>query len=82
MRCLMAIALLLAGCQNECQQICLDMADYAESDCDKTFSEDQIDECLKSFADPTEKQLDNCATYGSRISEEWSCEDIGDYFKK
>ncbi len=80
MRLLIAAALLLTGCQNECQQICQNMADYAESDCDKSFPEAQIDACLVKYADATEKELETCTSYGNTISEEWSCADIGEYF--
>ncbi len=82
MRLIIAAALMLTGCQNECQQVCLTMADYAETDCEKTFPEAQVDACLEKFSTATEKELETCATYGDRVSEEWSCADIGEYFDK
>ncbi len=82
MRFFIAATFLLTGCQNECQQVCLNMADYAESPCKKTFPEAQIDACLEKYADATEKELATCSAYGSTIAEEWSCDDIEEYFGK
>ena len=80
MRFIIFATALLAGCQNECQQVCLDMAEYAETDCEKTFKDAQVDSCLEKYSEATEKELETCATYGDKISEEWSCADIGEYF--
>ena len=80
MRPIIFAIVVLTGCQNECQQVCLDMADYAETDCDKTFKDAQVDACLEKYSEATDKELDTCATYGDRIAEEWTCGDIGEYF--
>lgn len=80
MRLIIFATALLTGCQNECQQICLDMADYAESDCEQTFKEGQIDTCLENYSEASDKQLATCATYGDTISEEWTCSEIEQYF--
>jgi hypothetical protein len=80
MRTIIFAIALLTGCQNTCQQLCLDMADYAESDCDQTFKDTEMDSCLEKYSEASEKELDTCATYGDKISEEWSCSDIGAYF--
>jgi len=68
MRTIIFAIALLTGCQNTCQQLCLDMADYAESDCDQTFKDTEMDSCLEKYSEASEKELDTCATYGDKIS--------------
>jgi hypothetical protein len=73
---------LLSGCANECQQVCNEMADWAENECDKEFSKEEINECYTNFANDevSDAQLADCAEYKDRIDEEWTCEDISVYF--
>jgi hypothetical protein len=74
---------LLTGCRNDCQQVCSDIADYAADECGEEFSRAEISECMSAYKkkDLSDAQLDDCKEYGSRIEEEWTCEDIGEYFE-
>ena len=80
MRFILGITILLAGCRNECQQLCLDMADYAESDCKKPFPDNQVKACQDKYASAVEQTLDACETYRPTLKEEWTCDDIKQYF--
>lgn len=46
---LLAAALALGGCNNDCQRLCAEMADYW-AECGLAFGEDDVSECRKSFA--------------------------------
>jgi hypothetical protein len=71
------------GCSNPCQAICMDMASYAE-DCGYTVADGELDDCVEAFksAKLPEGQKDVCREHGSNLEEEWSCQDVGDYFGK
>lgn len=79
-----AAVLLLAGagCKNECQKICTDMADYAADSCGQEFSKDEIKACVKAnkrsaLAEGVE---DVCEETRPFLTEEWTCDDIAEYF--
>jgi len=80
---MLATLTLLSGCANECQQVCNEMADWADSECSKEFSKDQINECYTKYSGDqvSDAQLADCAEYKDRIDEEWTCDDIADYFE-
>ena len=69
------------GCSNPCQAICHDMADYAEQ-CGFTVVDGELDACMDSFsnANLSDGQKDVCREHGSNLEEEWTCQDVGDYF--
>jgi hypothetical protein len=84
---LAAVALVLAlgtACHNACQDICDEMANYAEDKCGFTVGADQIAACVDAEAG---KNLDRddrqaCRQFGNRrsIDAEWGCEELADYF--
>ncbi len=78
----LSLLTLLLGCRNECQQICTDMAKYAEDDCGETVDKEQINTCMADYRrrNLSAEQLDACAEYGDRIEEEWTCDDLAEYF--
>jgi hypothetical protein len=81
MRLILGICLLLSGCRNDCQQLCLEMAEYAESECNKTFPDAQLKSCQEKYADASDQKLEACASYGPRLKDEWEgCDQINEYF--
>jgi hypothetical protein len=44
----LTLPLLLAGCLNECQQLCNEMGDYW-ADCNLPFGDAEVADCRKSF---------------------------------
>ena len=83
LRCLIPVIALLAGCANECQELCNNMADWAETECDKTFPKEQINDCLATYSNDnvSETQLADCGEYNERIDEEWTCDELDSYFE-
>ena len=75
--------LLLSGCRNDCQQVCQNMADVAKSECNKEFSQEEINGCMDTYRKKnlTAEQLDTCEEYGDTIAKEWDCEEIELYLK-
>lgn len=69
------------GCSNPCQAICHDMADYAEQ-CGFTVVDGELDACMDSFSNANlpDGQKDVCREHGGNLEEEWTCQDVGDYF--
>jgi hypothetical protein len=79
-----SIALLpLGACRNSCQQVCVEMAKYAEDECGLTVPDEQIDACIDAQAgDASRDNRGVCRDYGnpSSIEQEWGCEELADYF--
>jgi hypothetical protein len=83
----LALAAALPGCQNECQQTCQDMAAYAE-ECGQEFPGEQLRQCRKDFArsaitdrgEDLETALQACEDARPLLREEWTCDDIAEYF--
>ena len=76
------LLLLLAGCNNPCQQLCVRMAAYAE-ECGFTVSDAELDACLTQeadIADAEERKV--CADYGNAetIRQRLSCDDLAEYW--
>lgn len=73
------LLLLAAGCNNPCQQLCTEMARYAE-ECDLTVDKNDILICQEDLArsDLAEGDLETCADWGDpdAIREWWTCEDL------
>ncbi len=78
---LLAAALLLGGCKNECQQLCNDIADYAV-ECGFEFSKEEIKAC--EDANKAQLRGDNalavCEDTRPFLPEEWSCDEVSEYF--
>lgn len=70
-----------AGCNNPCQQVCLEMASYAE-ECNLTVTNDAIDACREGYSDASSEELDQCRGWNEpdQIREWWSCEDVSENF--
>jgi hypothetical protein len=79
----MFVLLLLAACNNACQQICDELAAYAEDDCGLTVSQDQVSECKKSQADLEAGQNEACMEVADPeyIREWWTCDELAENFQ-
>ncbi len=83
LRCLIPVITLLTGCANDCQDLCNNMADWAETECGQTFSKEDVNDCLSTYSNDnvSETQLADCAEYNERIDEEWTCDELDSYFE-
>jgi hypothetical protein len=70
-----------AGCRNPCQQVCAEMADYAE-ECSLPVTDADLDACLDRHAEPAPEDGDTCREFGDPdvIRAQWSCEDLERYW--
>lgn len=71
-----------AGCRNNCQQLCQEMADYASEDCGEEFTKDQVKSCMETYHN---REIDDdldavCEDISPTLREEWTCEDVKEYF--
>lgn len=72
---------LLSGCSGNCQQLCENMAEFAESDCDISVPESQLNDCIAEFEDPSDANEKACETHQNIKNEEgWTCELVEKYF--
>ncbi len=80
---LLLLALPLGGCRNSCQQLCVDIADYALESCNLQFTDEEMDTCLSDFArsELERSDLESCEEAAPYLEEEWSCDDLREYFK-
>lgn len=80
----MLVLLVLAACNNACQQICVEMANYAESDeCGLNVTDEQVAECQKAQADLPEGRNEQCMEVADPdyIREWWTCDELAENFK-
>ncbi len=80
---ILAFSILIAGCHNPCQDLCKEMASFAEDDCQKTLSDGEIRTCIR---DHTRDQLNEgdiavCVEFTDTVSQEWDCADVEPYFE-
>lgn len=80
MRLWILLAALLGGCNNPCQQLCLEIADYA-SECGYTVSAEDLSECRATYA--ASEQTDACTeSLDADVREWWTCDDVAENFQK
>ena len=84
MRALLIIPLLLlGGClRNACQDLCYELSDYAE-ECGFEFSKEELRTCVSDHGrgDLERETIQTCAANASAVRDEWTCDDMEDYFK-
>jgi hypothetical protein len=73
-------ALLVTACRNECQDLCVQMSEYASEECGQTWSDDDVESCLAKYKEADDATLSACAEVAPRLREEWTCEDLEPYF--
>lgn len=79
---LLVAATALSGCRNSCQQLCHTMADYAQDECSKEWTSEEIAQCRDDFDEVSDSEDAVCEDISDTLSEEWSCEEINAYFDK
>lgn len=82
MRAVVAL-LVLSGCHNACQDICVKMKNYAESECGLVVADDDLATCIDAQAGAASReQRAVCRDYNTQgdIADEWGCEELADYF--
>ena len=74
--------ILLTACRNPCQQLCAEIRDFAANECGQSFPEDQFRACLQDQrgGQLNEGERGVCRRHGERVAEEWTCDDVADYF--
>ena len=68
------------ACSNDCQQLCVDIRDFAEK-CDEPFTNEDFSECMRAQGQKNGEERQACRqARETPLSEEWTCEDIEVYF--
>lgn len=78
---LLVALVLVTGCRNPCQQVCVELRDYAE-ECGFVVADTEFTSCLEAQKKPEDADKEFCRDYGdsTTIREEWGCEDLADYW--
>ena len=82
MRPLLLLAVLaLAGCKNNCQQLCTEMFRFAD-DCGLEWDKEDLSQCVEDFGAKNvgKSEREYCGTISDALSEEWECDDLQIYF--
>lgn len=74
---LCATASLNAGCDNRCQAMCAQLADYRD-ECGDPASDAEVDACYDVYRNPSSEDLQTCAVYSDPvlIRREWTCDEL------
>ncbi|MCB9792646.1 MAG: hypothetical protein H6741_07935 [Alphaproteobacteria bacterium] len=72
---------LLVACHNPCQDLCKEIASYAE-DCGITVPDDAVSTCIDDNSrDQFEREeLRICRQNAEYLQDEWTCDDVALYF--
>ena len=82
-RCLsLAAFVLLAACNNPCQSMCVEMANYAQ-ECGYDVSSDELQACRDAIAEVTDELAQECITASDpdQLREWWTCDDLHDNYE-
>lgn len=79
---LLLLPALATGCRNACQDLCVEIADYASTECGLEFPDAQIDQCIADHkGSALEKgEAGTCRNGLGDVADEWDCEEIQAYF--
>ena len=71
----------LTACANPCADLCKEIAAYAE-ECGYTVPEGEPQACIEASprSNFTPEELEVCRGAADDLRDEWTCEDVGDYF--
>ena len=71
------------ACRNSCQQLCLEIRDYALDECGLEFTDDEVQTCLDEQKNKyVEREThESCDVGLQTLRDDWECEDLRDYFK-
>ena len=67
----------LQGCQNSCQQVCVNMAEFRD-ECGVSVSDAELDSCMNTMKDAEMEDLSTCSEMGTMavLRARWNCEDV------
>lgn len=77
---MLAWLIMLMGCRNPCQKLCLDIRDFAQDECGITVPEEQVQACLKDQRQVEREKAESCMIAAPSLQEEWECDDVEVYF--
>ena len=83
-RIILAFVAVLVGCHYTCQDLCKEMAAFAESkNCQYTLSDGELRECIRDHTRDqlNEGDLETCSEFASTVEQEWTCESLEPYFE-
>lgn len=68
---------LLWGCDNSCQALCVQMAEFS-AECGRTISDAELETCMDDFASPAAEERQSCRDFGNPdvLRREWTCDDL------
>ncbi len=71
------LGLLVSGCDNPCQSLCVNLADYGD-ECGAPWTDGDIDACVDDQSNPSADDARTCRDYGTpeRLRREWTCDDV------
>jgi hypothetical protein len=71
---------LVAGCENSCQNLCVQMADYS-ADCGRVVSDSELQTCINEQSSAASDELQACRDFGlpDVVRRQWTCDDLNLY---
>lgn len=74
---LLVVGLAASGCQNSCQALCTELAEYRD-ECDVGVGASEVESCIDDQASASADALRVCSSYGNAevLRREWSCDDV------
>ena len=75
--CIMAFT--ASACNNPCQQICLDIRDFAK-DCGEPFTDEDLSECIRNQGKKTSDEKKSCSQARPELEAEWECDNLEVFF--
>ena len=72
------------GCNNPCQALCQEIADFSKRECGLEFPQAEVDQCVADHASGNlaEGEKAVCRDGRGNVEEEWDCEEIAIYFQE
>jgi len=82
MRSTLLALFLFAGCRNDCQDLCIEIAQFSEDECGLSFSRDGVDQCISDYnLRATDREFRAQCAESPSVADEWTCDEIDEYFK-
>jgi len=75
-------AVLMTGCNNNCQDLCVEVKRFAESECGQEWSGEDLQECRDnhSRSNVPKETREACGEIKGSVEDEWTCDEVDDYF--
>ena len=77
-------SLTLTACRNPCQQLCVEIRDYAARECGLQFSDAEFDQCIADHRGGSleKEQRSTCREGLGDVAKEWDCNEVEAYFSE